>query len=192
MGVQLGSTGQQDGVPEHDHSVFGPNVEVADPELFIDERNKRGKFHAARFRDLEVKGTGNMQGVHFRKPGEGDDIIGPTSGDRNRNFISFFAVEGSHSMAFDVHCGREMHPHFRRLIWRLIRDSKRGITSSGSTESQAIGQLQLASGGLSPLIGYTQLQCPPSWAGYFHCVEARLFLSGLLRQREIRDPENGA
>jgi hypothetical protein len=48
MAVQLGPAGEQNGMPKYDHPVIRPNVEVPDPELFIDERNERGKLRKAR------------------------------------------------------------------------------------------------------------------------------------------------
>src|ERR1019366_1633756 len=142
MAVQLGTAGEQNGMPEHDHAVFRPNVEMPDPKLFIDERDKRGKIHEARRRNLEVEGAGDMQGLHIGEPGEGDIVIGPAAGDRDRNFVLFVAVEGPmimrgdalddidrvfaaievelqkrHSRASDGSSGnREMHPHFRWLV----------------------------------------------------------------------------
>src|SRR5262249_37811712 len=80
-------------MPKHDHSVIRPNVEMPDPELFIDERDKRGKLHYARRRYLEVKGAGNMQCFHLDEPGEGDIVLGPAAGDRDRNFVLFLSVE---------------------------------------------------------------------------------------------------
>src|SRR5664279_2683765 len=38
MAVQLGAAGEQDGVPEHNHALGRPNVEMPDPQLFVDQR----------------------------------------------------------------------------------------------------------------------------------------------------------
>src|SRR2546430_11289290 len=35
-----------------------------------------------------------MQSLHIGEPGEGDIVVGPAAGYRNRNFIPFVAVEG--------------------------------------------------------------------------------------------------
>jgi hypothetical protein len=70
-----------------------PNVEMPDPELFIDERDERGNLHKTRGRDFEVEGAGNMQCLHLGEPGEGDIVLGPTAGDRDRNFVLFVPVE---------------------------------------------------------------------------------------------------
>ena len=56
MAVQLGPAGEQNGMPEHDHSVARPNVEVPDPELLIDERDERSKLQKTRGRHFEVEG----------------------------------------------------------------------------------------------------------------------------------------
>src|SRR3984893_19015666 len=58
MAVQRGAAGEQNGMPEHDHSVIRPNVEMPDPELFIDERDERGKLRSGGGRCFLVAGGG--------------------------------------------------------------------------------------------------------------------------------------
>src|ERR1700730_8673958 len=81
-------------MPKHHHSVSGPNVEVADPQLFIDERNERGEFQSPRFWNFEVESAGDMDRLNFGEPCKGDCILGPAASDRDRNFILLAAVEG--------------------------------------------------------------------------------------------------
>src|SRR6202023_1880022 len=90
---QLGPAAEQNGMSEHDHPVIRPNVEMPDPELFIDERDERGNLHKARGRDFEVDRAGDMQCPHLGEPGEGDIVLGPAAGDRDRNFVLFVPVE---------------------------------------------------------------------------------------------------
>src|SRR3984957_7513423 len=45
--------GEHDGVAEHDDAVFEPGIEMADPELLVDQRGQLDDFAAAAFRNLE-------------------------------------------------------------------------------------------------------------------------------------------
>src|SRR5262249_24362948 len=52
--VGCGDTGgEHDGVAKHDDTVIEPGVEMADPELLVDQRGQLDDFAAAAFRDLE-------------------------------------------------------------------------------------------------------------------------------------------
>src|SRR5258708_4329126 len=54
----LDAAGEQQRVTEHHDAVLGPHVEVADPELLVDQRDQREHFGAPRFVHLEVERAG--------------------------------------------------------------------------------------------------------------------------------------
>src|ERR1043166_4267219 len=78
---------------EHDDAVVGPHVEMADPELLVDQPDQRHHLGPARLGNLEVEGAGEMQRLDVVHPGEGDLIVGPAALHRDRDLVVAVAVE---------------------------------------------------------------------------------------------------
>ncbi|CAH1663875.1 hypothetical protein CHELA40_15479 [Chelatococcus asaccharovorans] len=92
--VGLRATGEQQRMAEHDHVLARPEIEMPDPELLVDECHELQDFRLQPIRHLEVEGTADMDGFHVLDPGEGDVIVGPAAGHRDRHLVVLGAIEG--------------------------------------------------------------------------------------------------
>src|ERR1700730_10349547 len=64
------AAGEDEGVTKHDDAVIDPDIEMSDPELFIDERRELDHFRAPAVRHLELERAGKMQRLDVGHPGE--------------------------------------------------------------------------------------------------------------------------
>src|SRR5579862_6377062 len=61
LGVGRGNAGgEHDGVAEHDDTVIQPRIEMADPELLVDQGAELDDFAAAALRYFELEGASEM------------------------------------------------------------------------------------------------------------------------------------
>src|ERR1700692_3247308 len=65
QGLALGvrcrdAAGEDKGVTEHDDAVIDPDIEMSDPELFIDERRELDHFGASAARHRAVRRAGTL------------------------------------------------------------------------------------------------------------------------------------
>ncbi len=60
----------EEGVPEHDHALLVPEIEMPDPKLLVDHGHEGLDLDPAPLRDLEVEGAPDMQRFEVRQPGE--------------------------------------------------------------------------------------------------------------------------
>ena len=79
---------------EHHQVLLPPQVEVAEPQLLVDELHQLADRGALARRRLEVERTGDMQQFDARDPGESDVVVGPFPGDEDRDLVLLGAVEG--------------------------------------------------------------------------------------------------
>ena len=92
-GAGLDPFGQKQGVPIHDDALGLPEVEVADPELLVDERQELHHLGLAPLLDLEVEGAGKMQRLERSHPGHGKIVVAERAGDRDGDLVVARAIE---------------------------------------------------------------------------------------------------
>ena len=86
--------GEAQGVAKHHDILLAPQVEMAKPQLFVDELHKLADRRAFVRRRFEIERTADMQRFDFRQPGEGDVIIGEVARDQDGNLVDLGPIEG--------------------------------------------------------------------------------------------------
>ncbi len=71
------AAGQHQRVAEHHDAFVGPEIEMADPQLLVDQRDQSLNFGAPALRHLEIEGAGQMQRLDVVHPGVGHLVVGP-------------------------------------------------------------------------------------------------------------------
>ena len=67
---------------------------MPEPQLLVGDRDQLEGFGAPAQRHLQVEGAAYMQRFEIGKPGIGDLVIRPASGNRDRDFVFVVTLEG--------------------------------------------------------------------------------------------------
>src|SRR5271165_3920314 len=95
LGVaRAGPAGEAQRMAEHHQVLLPPKVEMAEPELLVDQLDQLADSRALALRRLEIERARHMQRLQIRNPGEGEIVIRPGAGDDDRNLVLLGAVEG--------------------------------------------------------------------------------------------------
>ncbi|GCC47900.1 hypothetical protein chiPu_0031990, partial [Chiloscyllium punctatum] len=81
------AAGQHQRLAMHHHAGVGPQIEMADPQLFVDRGDQPLHLGAARLRHLHVEGAGEMQRLDLAHPGERELIVDPVSLGDDRHLV---------------------------------------------------------------------------------------------------------
>src|ERR1700693_727619 len=84
---------QDQRVPVHHDAVLGPQIEMPDPHLLVDQRDQLLHHRATALRHLELERAGQMQGLDVVHPGEGDLIVGPFPAHQDGDLVLAGALE---------------------------------------------------------------------------------------------------
>ena len=87
------AAGQHQGLPEHDQAVLFPEIEMADPELLVYLGDELNHLAAAKRRNLEIEGAGEMQRLDVVHPRERELVFGPVAAHHQGDFIVARAIE---------------------------------------------------------------------------------------------------
>src|SRR5215475_1700568 len=87
------AAGQHQRVPVHDQPVLGPEVEMPDPHLLVDQRDQQLHLAVQALRHLELEGAGEMQRLDVEHPGVGDLVVRPLAGHQDGDFVLARALE---------------------------------------------------------------------------------------------------
>jgi hypothetical protein len=80
-------------IAEQHHASLAPDIEMADPQLLVDERNQLLDLIAAAIGHLEVEGAGDVQAFEVFHPVERDVVVAPAAAHGNRDLVVVFALE---------------------------------------------------------------------------------------------------
>src|SRR5581483_760914 len=78
---------QHQGVAIHNDSVLRPKIEMADPELLVDQGNEELHFRAPPLRHLQIEHAGQVQSLDIGHPGEGNLVVRPAAARQNSDFV---------------------------------------------------------------------------------------------------------
>ncbi len=78
---------EQQAMAVEQHPVLLPQVEMAEPELLVDEREEPIDLVQPELGDLEVEGASKMQRLQIVPPGQRDMIIAPRAANRERELV---------------------------------------------------------------------------------------------------------
>src|SRR6187549_223647 len=81
MGV---GAGEQQAVAIKQEAVLLPQIEMAEPELLVDQRHKLVDIPEPQLAHLEIEGAGEVQRLEILPPSQGDMVLapGPRHGER--------------------------------------------------------------------------------------------------------------
>src|SRR5262249_61337754 len=72
---------------EHDDAGLGPDVEMPDPHLLVDETDQPLHIGQTRLRHLHVEGASQVQRLDLVHPGERHLVIGPAAGNDETDLV---------------------------------------------------------------------------------------------------------
>src|SRR5947199_898928 len=84
---RINAAREHEGVAIHGETVGGPEIEMANPHLLIDEPDQHLDFCETALRHLELESAGKVQCFEVEHPGEGDLVIGPFARDQKRDRV---------------------------------------------------------------------------------------------------------
>ena len=99
--IGFGAAGQEQGMAVHDHAVGIPDVEMADPQLLVDQGDELQEVGFAARRDLGVEGAGKVQRLDVVHPGERDRVVAPAALHDDRDLVFARTVEDPFMRACD-------------------------------------------------------------------------------------------
>src|ERR671919_521420 len=99
MGV---GAGEQEPVAIEQKPVLAPQIEMAKPELLVDQRHQLIDFREPPLRDLEIESASEMQRLQIVAPVQRDVIVAPGARDGQREFVRGGALEAPGMNGGDV------------------------------------------------------------------------------------------
>src|SRR5215468_1100502 len=93
LGREPRRAAQGDGMAEHRQAFLGPQIEVPQPHLLVDQGQQDVNVVLALARDAHVVGTGEMQRLDVLAPAEEHAVVAPTAGDLDGDLPVGRAIE---------------------------------------------------------------------------------------------------